>query len=76
MKKVQKTYSVLSKEIDIEVVDFFNTAKEALNKLDFEDLDLLITELIQAELCTANSVLKSHPSVFIKQRSVQMHLPV
>ena len=35
-----------------------------------------VRELIQAELCTANSVLKSHPSVFIKQSSVQMHLPV
>ena len=35
-----------------------------------------VRELIQAELCTENSVLKSHPSVFIKQSSVQMHLPV
>ena len=35
-----------------------------------------IREYIQAELCNENSVLKSHPSVFIKQSSVQMHLPV
>ncbi|MDB9954531.1 fumarylacetoacetase [Flavobacteriaceae bacterium] len=35
-----------------------------------------IRELIQAELCNANSVLKSHPSVFIKQSAVKMHLPV
>ena len=35
-----------------------------------------IREYIQTELCNANSVLKSHPSVFIKQSSVQMHLPV
>ena len=35
-----------------------------------------VRELIQAELCNENSVLKSHPSVFIKQSSVQMHLPV
>ena len=31
---------------------------------------------IQSELCTENSVLKSHPSVFIKQSVVTMHLPV
>ncbi len=31
---------------------------------------------IQSELCNTNSVLKSHPSVFIKQNEVQMHLPV
>ena len=31
---------------------------------------------IQTELCNTNSVLKSHPSVFIKQNEVQMHLPV
>ena len=31
---------------------------------------------IQFELCTENSVLKSHPSVFIKQSVVTMHLPV
>jgi DNA-binding NarL/FixJ family response regulator len=42
--------AVLSKEIDIEVVDFFNTAKEALNKLDFEDLDLLITDISMPEM--------------------------
>ena len=35
-----------------------------------------VRELIQTELCNENSVLKSHPSVFIKQSSVQMHLPV
>ena len=35
-----------------------------------------IREYIQAELCNENSVLKLHPSVFIKQSSVQMHLPV
>ena len=31
---------------------------------------------IQFELCNENSVLKSHPSVFIKQSVVNMHLPV
>tara|TARA_B110000238_G_scaffold175811_1_gene196408 strand:+ start:4661 stop:5896 length:1236 start_codon:yes stop_codon:yes gene_type:complete len=31
---------------------------------------------IQSELCNENSVLKSHPSVFIKQSVVTMHLPV
>ena len=35
-----------------------------------------VRELIQTELCNENSILKSHPSVFIKQTSVQMHLPV
>ena len=35
-----------------------------------------VRELIQTELCNENSVLKSHPSVFIKQSSVQMLLPV
>ena len=35
-----------------------------------------VRELIQSELCNENSVLKSHPSVFIKQNAVQMHLPV
>ena len=35
-----------------------------------------VRELIQAELCNENSILKSHPSAFIKQTSVQMHLPV
>ena len=35
-----------------------------------------VRECIQTELCNANSVLKSHPSVFIKQSAVQMHLPV
>ena len=35
-----------------------------------------VRELIQTELCNGNSILKSHPSVFIKQTSVQMHLPV
>ena len=35
-----------------------------------------VRELIQTELCNENSILKSHPSVFIKQSSVQMHLPV
>ncbi len=35
-----------------------------------------IREYIQAELCNVNSVLKSHPSVFIRQSAVQMHLPV
>ena len=31
---------------------------------------------IQFELCNENSVLKSHPSVFIKQSVVTMHIPV
>ena len=31
---------------------------------------------IQSELCNENSVLKSHPSVFIKKSVVTMHLPV
>jgi fumarylacetoacetase len=31
---------------------------------------------IQSELCNDNSLLKSHPSVFIKQANVKMHLPV
>ena len=31
---------------------------------------------LQSELCNENSVLKSHPSVFIKQTKVTMHLPV
>ena len=31
---------------------------------------------IQFELCNENSVLKSHPSVFVKQSVVTMHLPV
>ena len=35
-----------------------------------------VRELIQTELCNDNSILKLHPSVFIKQSSVQMHLPV
>jgi fumarylacetoacetase len=35
-----------------------------------------VRECIQTELCNENSVLKSHPSVFIKQNKVQMHLPV
>ena len=35
-----------------------------------------VRELIQTELCNGNSILKLHPSVFIKQTSVQMHLPV
>ena len=35
-----------------------------------------VRELIQAELCAENSVLKSHPSVFIKQSFIKMHLPV
>ena len=60
-------------EFDIKVLE-----SESLN--DFIALGKSITvkvrELIQAELCNENSVLKSHPSVFIKQSSVQMHLPV
>ena len=35
-----------------------------------------VREQIQAELCNSNSILKSHPSVLIKQQHVQMHLPV
>ena len=35
-----------------------------------------IRTLIQSELCNTNSILKAHPSVFIKQNVVQMHLPV
>ena len=35
-----------------------------------------VRELIQSELCDENSVLKSHPSVFINQLTVTMHLPV
>ena len=35
-----------------------------------------VRERIQSELCNENSILKSHPSVFIKQHKVQMHLPV
>jgi len=35
-----------------------------------------VRELIQSELCYENSVLKSHPSVFINQLTVTMHLPV
>lgn len=35
-----------------------------------------VRELIQSELCNEHSILKSHPSVFIKQNKVQMHLPV
>ena len=31
---------------------------------------------IQFELCNENSVLKSHPTVFIKQSVVTMHIPV
>jgi len=31
---------------------------------------------LQSELCNENSVLKSHPSVFIKQTKVTMYLPV
>ena len=31
---------------------------------------------LQSELCNENSFLKSHPSVFIKQTKVTMHLPV
>jgi fumarylacetoacetase len=60
-------------EFDIKVLE-----SDSLN--DFIALGKSITvkvrELIQAELCNENSVLKSHPSVFIKQSSVQMHLPV
>ena len=35
-----------------------------------------VRERIQSELCNENSILKLHPSVFIKQHKVQMHLPV
>ena len=35
-----------------------------------------VRERIQSELCNENSILKSHPSVFIQQHKVQMHLPV
>ena len=35
-----------------------------------------VRELIQSELCDENLVLKSHPSVFINQLTVTMHLPV
>ena len=60
-------------EFDIKVLE-----SDSLN--DFIALGKSITvkvrELIQAELCNENSVLKLHPSVFIKQSSVQMHLPV
>ena len=41
-----------------------------------KSITVKVRELIQTELCNENSVLKSHPSVFIKQSSVQMHLPV
>ena len=41
-----------------------------------KSITVKVRELIQTELCYENSVLKSHPSVFIKQSSVQMHLPV
>jgi fumarylacetoacetase len=60
-------------EFDIKVLE-----SDSLN--DFIALGKSITvkvrELIQAELCNENSVLKLHPSVFIKQSSAQMHLPV
>ena len=41
-----------------------------------KSITVKVRELIQTELCNENSVLKSHPSLFIKQSSVQMHLPV
>jgi len=41
-----------------------------------KSITVKVRELIQTELCNENSVLKSHPSVFIKQSLVQMHLPV
>ena len=60
-------------EFDIRVLE-----SDSLN--DFialgKSITIKVRELIQAELCNENSVLKSHPSVFIKQSSVQMHLPV
>jgi DNA-binding NarL/FixJ family response regulator len=60
--------AVLSKEIDIEVVDFFNSAKEALSKLDFEDIDLLITDISMPEmngLEFVNQVNKKNPNLKI-----------
>ena len=60
-------------EFDIKVFE-----SESLN--DFialgKSTTVKVRELIQTELCNENSILKSHPSVFIKQNSVQMHLPV
>jgi fumarylacetoacetase len=60
-------------EFDIKVFE-----SESLN--DFialgKSTTVKVRELIQTELCNENSILKSHPYVFIKQNSVQMHLPV
>ena len=61
-------------------LDFDITVLESEYLNDFialgKSTTVKIREYIQAELCNENSVLKSHPSVFIKQSSVQMHLPV
>ena len=35
-----------------------------------------LRDYLQSELCNENSILKLHPSVFIKQSDVSMHLPV
>ena len=35
-----------------------------------------VRDYLQSELCNENSILKLHPSVFIKQSDVSMHLPV
>ena len=42
--------SILSKEENFEVVGFFNSAKEALTKLKFDELDLLITDISMPEM--------------------------
>ncbi|AOR27133.1 fumarylacetoacetase [Formosa sp. Hel1_33_131] len=61
-------------------LDFDITVLESEYLNDFialgKSTTVKIREYIQVELCNENSVLKSHPSVFIKQSSVQMHLPV
>jgi|TARA_B110000971_G_scaffold211360_1_gene239593 fumarylacetoacetase len=47
---------------------------------DFIDLGKSVTvkvrDYLQSELCNENSILKSHPTVFIKQSAISMHLPV
>ena len=35
-----------------------------------------LRDYLQSELCNENSILKLHPSVFIKQSAISMHLPV
>ena len=69
--------TILSKEEDIEVIDFFHSAKDALANLNFEDLDLLITDISMPEmngLEFIKQLKKNNPNLKILVVSMFQHI--